>query len=109
MSKKIEKRLLEFRSRSYALVKMQSSLENESIVEIIEKAIENYVNEDIKKVVNAQYGDWEERPKKSGRPKSKKIENKQDEEVVKDKINDDNFKQDEEVTEEDKELLDLYK
>ena len=65
----IEKRLIDFRARTYAMAKMQAGLENISIVELIEKAIENYANEGVKMIVNSQYGEWQDRPKKTGRPK----------------------------------------
>lgn len=68
------KRLIDFRKRTYALLSMQSSLENSSIVDIIEKAVELYINPSIKEIVNKEYGEYEERgkTKKSGRPKTKK-------------------------------------
>ena len=68
------KRLIDFRKRTYALLSMQSSLESSSIVDIIEKAVESYVNPSIKEIVNAEYGEYEERAKtkRSGRPKIKK-------------------------------------
>lgn len=84
-SNNIEKRLIDFRSRSYALLKMQSSLENKSIVEIIEKAIEDYVDENIKAIVNAQYGEWEERPKRSRKLKNANIEKQNNDIVEKEK------------------------
>lgn len=67
------KRLIDFRKRTYALFSMQSSLEGSSIVDIIEKAVESYVNPNIKEIVNAEYGEYEERAKtkRSGRPKVK--------------------------------------
>ncbi len=68
------KRLIDFRKRTYALLSMQSSLEGSSIVDIVEKAVESYVNPTIKEIVNAEYGEYEERAKtkRSGRPKVKK-------------------------------------
>ncbi|MCJ8341618.1 MAG: hypothetical protein MJH09_02015 [Cetobacterium sp.] len=115
MAENIEPKVIRFRSRSYALAKMQSSLENESIVEVIEKAIENYVNEDIKKIINAQYGEWEERPKKTGRPKKIRKEDnsyvKEIKEIIEEEIKEENFEQfeqNETITKEDKDLLDLY-
>ena len=62
--KEIEKRVIDFRKRSYALLKLQASLEGESMVEVIEKALEQYADESIKMIINKKYGEWTERPKK---------------------------------------------
>ncbi|MDO7204270.1 hypothetical protein Q5M85_09070 [Paraclostridium bifermentans] len=70
------KRLIDYRKRTYALLSMQASLEGSTIVDIVERAIEAYANPSIKEIINAEYGEWEERSKtkKSGRPKTKKQE-----------------------------------
>lgn len=65
----VEKKLIEFRTRIYAMARVQASLENISIVELIEKAIENYASESVKMMINSEYGEWQDRPKKTGRPK----------------------------------------
>ena len=68
------KRLIDYRKRTYALLSMQASLEGSTIVDIVERAIEAYANPSIKEIINAEYGEWEERSKtkKSGRPRTKK-------------------------------------
>ncbi|CEN25426.1 Uncharacterised protein [[Clostridium] sordellii] len=70
------KRLMDFRKRTYALLSMQASLEGATIIDIVEKAIEDYANPTIKEIINSQYGEWEERSKtkKSGRPRTKNKE-----------------------------------
>lgn len=70
------KRLIDYRKRTYALLSMQASLEGSTIVDIVERAIEAYANPSIKKIINDEYGEWEERSKtkRSGRPKTKKSE-----------------------------------
>ena len=92
------KRLIDFRKRTYALLSMQSSLEGSSIVDIVEKAVESYVNPTIKEIVNAEYGEYEERAKtkRSGRPKVKK-----DDEVSVTSIEDD-------LTDEERDILGCY-
>lgn len=114
------KRLIDFRKRTYALLSMQSSLESSSIVDIIEKAVESYVNPNIKEIVNAEYGEYEERAKtkRSGRPKVKKDEVVK-EEKSKNKVKNDleNKKDDtgnlstsieDDLTDEEKDILDCY-
>lgn len=68
------KRLIDYRKRTYALLSMQASFEGSTIVDIVERAIEAYANPSIKEIINAEYGEWEERSKtkKSGRPRTKK-------------------------------------
>ncbi|XTR39271.1 hypothetical protein ACQQ2T_15240 (plasmid) [Paraclostridium tenue] len=70
------KRLMDFRKRTYALLSMQASLEGATIIDIVERAIEDYTNPSIKEIINSQYGEWEERSKtkKSGRPRTKNKE-----------------------------------
>lgn len=70
------KRMIDYRKRTYALLSMQASFEGSTIVDIVERAIEAYANPSIKKIINDEYGEWEERSKtkKSGRPKTKKQE-----------------------------------
>lgn len=120
------KRLIDFRKRTYALLSMQSSLEGSSIVDIVEKAVESYVNPTIKEIVNAEYGEYEERAKtkRSGRPKVKKDkvvkEEKKDKVVEEKKESKDttsNLKKDDEVsvtsieddlTDEERDILGCY-
>lgn len=70
------KRMIDYRKRTYALLSMQASFEGSTIVDIVERAIEAYANPSIKKIINDEYGEWEERSKtkRSGRPKTKKSE-----------------------------------
>ncbi|WP_290063490.1 hypothetical protein [Paraclostridium bifermentans] len=70
------KRMIDYRKRTYALLSMQASFEGSTIVDIVERAIEAYANPSIKKIINDEYGEWEERSKtkKSGRPRTKKPE-----------------------------------
>ncbi len=80
MSNDKVKRLLDFRKRTYAMLNMQASLETSTVIDIVERAIEAYVNPSIKEIINSEYGEWEERSKtkKSGRPRTKKSENKKE-------------------------------
>lgn len=112
------KRLIDFRKRTYALLSMQSSLEGSSIVDIIEKAVESYVNPSIKEIVNAEYGEYEERAKtkRSGRPKVKKDEVvkeekskvKNDLENKKNNTGNLNTSIEDDLTDEEKDILDCY-
>ncbi len=112
------KRLIDFRKRTYALLSMQSSLESSSIVDIVEKAVELYVNPTIKEIVNAEYGEYEERSKtkRSGRPKIKK-DNVLKEEKKESKDTTSNLKKDDEIsvtsieddlTDEERDILGCY-
>lgn len=111
------KRLIDFRKRTYALLSMQSSLEGSSIVDIVEKAVESYVNQTIKEIVNAEYGEYEERAKtkRSGRPKVKKDKVVEEKKESKDTTS--NLKKDDEVsvtsieddlTDEERDILGCY-
>ena len=71
-----ERKVIDFRSRSYAIAKLQASLEKTTIVDVIEKAIENYANDLVLNLVNSEYGEWEERGKNGRKPLSKRNKNK---------------------------------
>lgn len=137
------KRLIDYRKRTYALLSMQASFEGSTIVDIVERAIEAYANPSIKEIINAEYGEWEERSKtkKSGRPRTKKPqtiketvskderlenENKKDSKEIVDtnieeklldgrenetavtQIKDDETKDEDDLTDEERELLSCY-
>ena len=70
-----ERKVIDFRSRSYAIAKLQASLEKTTIVDVIEKAIENYANDLVLNLVNSEYGEWEERGKNGRKPLSKRNKN----------------------------------
>ncbi|EQK39970.1 hypothetical protein C672_3525 [[Clostridium] bifermentans ATCC 638] len=138
------KRLIDYRKRTYALLSMQASFEGSTIVDIVERAIEAYANPSIKEIINAEYGEWEERSKtkKSGRPRTKKPqttqetvskderldnENKKDSKEIVDtnieeklldgrenetavtQIKDDETKDEDDLTDEERELYSCYK
>lgn len=65
--KEIQKRMFDLRNRTFAMLKMQAGLEGINMVEVVEKAIEQYCNDTVKMLATQMYGEWTERPKKSGR------------------------------------------
>lgn len=65
--KEIQKRMFDLRNRTFAMLKMQAGLEGINMVEVVEKAIEQYCNDTVKMLANQMYGEWTERPKKTGR------------------------------------------
>lgn len=93
------KRLIDYRKRTYALLSMQASFEGSTIVDIVERAIEAYANPSIKEIINAEYGEWEERSKtkKSGRPRTKKPQTTQETVSKDERLDNENKKDSKEI------------